>query len=187
MRGHDLATSNDASAVQPASASAPSLQFRQPRRADGAALHRLITECPPLDVNSLYAYLLLCEHFAATCVVAESAGGSIDGFISAYVPPAKPDVIFVWQVAVHARARGQRLGRAMLRELLRRDELKHIRHLETTVGPDNQASRRTFTGLAAELGAHISEQPFFDRQLFGGADHDDEMLLKIGPFALRPE
>ena len=32
--------------------------------------------------------------------------------------------------------------------------------------------------------APISEQPFFDRQLFGGADHDDEMLLRIGPFTL---
>lgn len=188
MRGKDDLTPSTltASAVQPAASDAR-LQFRQPRRTDGAALHRLISECPPLDVNSLYAYLLLCEHFSTTCVVAESAGGRIDGFISAYVPPTRPDVIFVWQVAVHARARGQRLGRAMLRALLQRDELKHVRHLETTVGPDNQASRRTFIGLAGELGAHIAEQPFFDRQLFGGADHDDEMLLKIGPFTLPPQ
>ena len=85
---------------------------------------------------------------------------------------------------MHARARGHRLARAMLRELLQRKGLAHVRHLETTVGPDNQASRRSFTGLAGELGAHVSEQPFFDRQLFGGADHDDEMLLRIGPFAL---
>lgn len=186
MRGVDLSSPQPASAA-PSATPFTRLQFRQPRRTDGAALHRLVSECPPLDVNSLYAYLLLCEHFSATCVVAESGGGRIDGFISAYVPPTRPDVIFVWQVAVHARARGQRLGRAMLRELLQREDLKHVRHLETTVGPDNQASRRMFTGLAAELGAHVSEQPFFDRQLFGGADHDDEMLLKIGPFALPPQ
>jgi len=185
MRGQELRSPQPSTAVQPAAASLR-LQLRAPRRSDGAALHRLVSECPPLDVNSLYAYLLLCEHFSATCVVAESAGGRIDGFISAYLPPARPDVIFVWQVAVHSRARGQRLGRAMLRELLQRKELGHVRHLETTVGPDNQASRRTFAGLAGELGAHISEQPFFDRQLFGGADHDDEMLLKIGPFTLPP-
>ncbi|MCD0502457.1 diaminobutyrate acetyltransferase [Bordetella petrii] len=184
MRGQELQnTTQISSAVQPA-AGTSNVHLRPPRRTDGAALHRLIAECPPLDVNSLYAYLLLCEHFSATCVVAESAGGRIDGFISAYMPPARPDVIFVWQVAVHSRARGQRLGRTMLRELLQRKELEHVRHLETTVGPDNQASRRTFAGLAGELGAHIAEQPFFDRQLFGGADHDDEMLLKIGPFTL---
>lgn len=186
MKGAANPTPLHLAAEQPA-ASDSCLQFRPPRRTDGAAIHRLITECPPLDVNSLYAYLLLCEHFSETCVVAESRGGGIDGFISAYVPPNRPDVIFIWQVAVHTRARGQRLGRAMLRALLQREALKHVRHLETTVGPDNQASRRTFTGLAGELGAHISEQPFFDRQLFGGADHDDEMLLKIGPFSLPPQ
>lgn len=161
----------------------PRHHLRPPRLADGAAIHQLVAECPPLDLNSMYAYLLLCEHHGATCVVAESPGGSIDGFISAYQPPTRPDVLFVWQVAVHERARGQRLARAMLTELLRRDSLSQVRHLETTVGPDNQASRRTFAGLAAAMGAHIAEQPYFDRGVFGGADHDDEMLLKIGPFA----
>jgi L-2,4-diaminobutyric acid acetyltransferase len=186
MRGESLPTLSSASVVTPAT-SVASLQFRQPRSIDGAALHHLVSECPPLDLNSLYAYLLLCEHFTGTCVVAESAGGRIDGFISAYVLPTRPDVMFVWQVAVHARARGQRLGRAMLKALLQRQELEHVRHLETTVSPDNKASRRMFSGLAAELGAHVCEQPLFDRQLFGGADHEDEMLLKIGPFALSPQ
>lgn len=160
--------------------------FRTPRVADGAAIHRLIAECPPLDVNSVYAYLLLCDHFRDTCVVAESPGGNIDGFVSAYVLPDRADRIFVWQVAVHARVRGQHLARCMLHELLRRPGLAGIRHLETTVGPDNHASRRTFTSLAADLGAHVAEQPFFGKQLFGHADHDDEMLLRIGPFASIP-
>ncbi len=186
MREQTIRTSSthlaDASAI-----GTPVIQtLRQPRRADAAAIHHLVSECPPLDLNSLYAYLLLCEHFRDTCVLAESAGGRIDGFISAYVLPTRPDVLFVWQVAVHARARGQRLGRAMLRDLLQCKGLEHVRHLETTVSPDNQASRRTFAGLAGELGAHVTEQPFFDRHLFGGADHDDEMLLRIGPFDLPP-
>lgn len=160
--------------------------LRQPQRSDGAAIHRLIGQCPPLDVNSLYAYLLLCEHHAATCIVAEGSAGRIDGFISAYFVPERPDVLFVWQVAVHARARGHRLARRMLRELLQRPGLEHVRYLETTVGPDNKASRRTFAGLAREDGAHVAEQPLFDHQAFGGADHDDEMLLKIGPFQHAP-
>src|SRR5690606_29326890 len=110
-------------AAQPAVAARA--QIRAPRRNDGAALHRLISECPPLDVDALYAYLLLCEHFSDTCVVAESAGGRIDGVVSAYLPPNRPDVIFAWQVAVDSRARGQRLGRAMLGELLQRPGLAH--------------------------------------------------------------
>ena len=138
MKTIELDTTTLSSAVAPA-VRAQTHTMRLPDRKDGAAIHRLISECPPLDLNSLYAYLLLCEHFSDTSVIAESAGGRIDGFISAYVIPTRPDVLFVWQVAVHARARGHRLARAMLRELLQRKGLAHVRHLETTVGPDNQA------------------------------------------------
>jgi len=185
MKKNELDYPTLSSAVAPA-VSAQTHTMRLPDRKDGAAIHRLISECPPLDLNSLYAYLLLAEHFRDTCVLAESSGGRIDGFISAYVIPTRPDVLFVWQVAVYTRARGHRLGRAMLGHILERQECRHVRHLETTVGPDNQASRRTFAGLAGERGAHVSEQPFFDRQAFGGADHDDEMLLRIGPFTHPP-
>src|SRR5699024_6622856 len=79
--------------------------LRQPTRHDGYAIQQLISQCPPLDLNSVYTYLLLGEHFTRTCVVAEAAEG-IDGFISAYVHPQQSDTLFVWQVAVHERARG---------------------------------------------------------------------------------
>ena len=169
----------------PTSTPSPRAVLRRPGRHDAANVHRLVAECPPLDLNSVYAYLLLCEHFRDTCVVACN-GERIDGFVSAYVPPGRPEVLFVWQVAVHERARGQSLGKAMLRELLARPALQSIRHLETTVGPTNQASRRMFAGLAGKLGTCSIEEPLFDRTLFGAADHEDEMLLKIGPFGERP-
>src|SRR5690625_2988568 len=79
--------------------------LRQPTRQDGHAIQQLICQCPPLDQNSVYTYLLLSEHFRQTCIVADSAAG-IDGFISAYVHPQQADTLFIWQVAVHQRARG---------------------------------------------------------------------------------
>src|SRR5690625_1098881 len=117
--------------------------LRQPRVSDGPHIHQLVSECPPLDLNSLYSYLLLCEHHASTCVVAESGEG-VCGFVSAYVRPDQPDVIFVWQVAVHESARGTGLARRMLLELLNRDSMQNVRYLETTVGPENVSSRRMF-------------------------------------------
>jgi len=109
----------DADVKIPDSAAPSSVVFRTPRRADGAAIHRLIAQCPPLDLNSVYAYLLLCEHHRDTCVVAETDGG-IAGFVSAYAPPGRGDTIFIWQVAVHDRARGRRLAGSMLDHLLGR-------------------------------------------------------------------
>ncbi|MGO1767555.1 diaminobutyrate acetyltransferase [Advenella sp. S44] len=157
--------------------------LRTPARRDGYDIWQLISACPPLDLNSVYSYLLLCEHFDKTCVVAET-DGQIDGFVSAYQPPGRDDVLFIWQVAVHERGRGHGLGQRMLTSLLERPNLAHVRSLETTVGPDNAASRRMFAAVARNMGAGIEESPLFEPELFGPQAHDDERLLKIGP--LRP-
>lgn len=160
------------------------LWFRTPTKSDAAGIHKLISDCPPLDLNSLYTYLLLSEHFCGTSVVAGSVNELL-GFISGYRQPEAADTLFVWQVAVHEDARGHGLGQRMLRHLLERPALEGVRYIETTVGPDNQASRRMFASLARRLNASVHESPLFDRSLFGDHGHDDEPLLRIGPF--RPD
>lgn len=161
------------------------IKLRLPHKADAFGIHQLIEQCPPLDLNSIYTYLLLSEHFHQTCVLAEGTNGP-DGFVSAYVPPTKPDVLFIWQVAVHERARGQGLGRRMLMELLSREHLANVRFLETTVGPDNVSSRAMFAGLARNLHTQVTESALFDSHLFGDSGHEDERLLSIGPLRLPP-
>lgn len=164
----------------------PAHVLRLPRKQDGYAIHQLIKACPPLDLNSVYTYLLLAEHFAPTCVLAER-DGKVDGFVSAYIRPDQKDVVFVWQVAVHERARGAGLGGRMLATLLRRPALREVRYLETTVGPGNQSSRRMFGGIATAAAASIHETALFEPDLFGPDGHDDERLLRIGPMATQPK
>ena len=152
----------------------------EPQPRDGKAIHALVAGCKPLDLNSTYAYLLLCEHFADTCVIATSAGETV-GFVSAYVPPRRSDVIFVWQVAVAAAERGEGLGLRMLRELLERPAVRRCRWLETTVTPTNVPSTRLFYGLARELRAALEEKPMFHEEDFGAERHEAETLFRIGP------
>ncbi len=160
------------------------IELRHPTLADGAAIFQLIKDCPPLDVNSAYAYLLLCHHFADTCVVAES-NGRIVGFISGYVPPQQPDTFFVWQVAAHRDARGQGLGQRMLRFLLDQPAVSGVCYIDTTVSPSNEPSRAMFARLAKTLETHLEESELFSATMFGpGAEHEEEKLLRIGPFNL---
>lgn len=161
---------------------APTVALSAPGVRHGAAIHRLVDACKPLDLNSTYAYLLLCEHFAETCVHAERGGHTV-GFISAYRLPKRSDVIFVWQVAVAEELRGQGLAQAMLRELLDRPALRDCRFLETTVSPSNEPSRRLFHSLARERRAAITERVLFSEQDFGSEHHESETLIRIGPFA----
>lgn len=161
---------------------APDVALSAPGVRHGAAIHRLVEACKPLDLNSTYAYLLLCEHFAETCVHAERGGHTV-GFISAYRRPKRSGVIFVWQVAVAKEMRGQGLARAMLRELIDRPALRDCRFLETTVSPSNEPSRRLFHSLARERQAAITERVLFSENDFGGEQHESEVLIRIGPFA----
>lgn len=157
-----------------------SLLLRSPTRHDGAKIHRLITQCPPLDVNSLYAYLLLSEHFARTSVVAVR-NGQLLGYVSGYIPPARPDVLFIWQVAVHPKGRGQGIGSRMLHHILQANRHQGIRYVETTVSPSNRASRQMFSRLAQSLNVSLQESPLFDPDMFQGQSHEEEPLLRLGP------
>jgi len=160
------------------------IQLRTPRLEDGKAVYDLIRNSPPLDVNSAYNYFLLCSHFAETCVVGES-GGRIVSFLSAYRLPNAPEHLFIWQVAVDSSMRGKRMAGRMLDELLSRPSCDGVKYLETTVSPSNMASKRVFEKFAEAHDAAWHEEVFLTREHFGGDDHEEEILFRIGPFELR--
>lgn len=161
--------------------------YRSPVVADGADIWHLVKATGVLDVNSAYAYLLLGEHFADTSVVAElvDAGGArqIIGFISAYLLPSKADTVFVWQVGVAEAGRGRGVATGMLYDIVRRPACKHVTHLDTTVGPSNDASMALFRGFAKKLGTNVAETELFSSAVFPHPDeHEPEVLFRIGPF-----
>lgn len=144
---------------------------------------RLVKETGVLDLNSPYAYLLVAEHFGDTSVVAELPDGAIAGFVSAYCPPRKDDTVFVWQVGVAEAGRGRGVATRMLMDIVKRDACRHVHYLDTTIGPSNEASMALFRGFARRLGADIERSELFPAEAFpGGADHEPEILFRIGPF-----
>ena len=155
-------------------------EFSGPSADDAGAIADLIASCPPLDPNSLYCNLLQCTHFAGTCVKAER-DGILEGWISGYRPPEDPEAMFVWQVAVHQRARGLGLGVAMLGALLQRPGSAGARRLITTVTPSNEASRRMFAAFARSREARVDVRPLFDRERHFVGRHESEELISIGP------
>jgi len=148
---------------------------------DAARVHALIRSSGGLDVNSLYAYLLLCTHFANTSAIAE-AGGTLVGFAGGYRKPDEPDAVFVWQIAVDGTARGRGVGRGLLTTLLCQPGAAAIRYLEATITPSNKASWALFRSFARSLEADCHTHTMFRQADFGGHDHEEEELLRIGPF-----
>ncbi|MCW8829611.1 MAG: diaminobutyrate acetyltransferase [Gammaproteobacteria bacterium] len=157
------------------------IQLRLPNLEEGKPVHELIQRCPPLDVNSSYNYFLLCSHFRDTCVVAE-ANDRIVGFLSAYLIPGRAETLFVWQVAVDEAARGHGLAGRMLEHVMARPFCADVHTLETTISPSNLPSRRVFQHYAEKVGAQSSEETFIEVHHFGGEAHEEERLIRIGPW-----
>ncbi|MFT7823560.1 MAG: diaminobutyrate acetyltransferase [Sulfurimonas sp.] len=155
--------------------------FRIPTLKDSPAVYDLVDHCKPLDLNSRYAYMLVCTHFSETSIVYES-DGEIKGFVSGYIDPRSDKTLFIWQVAVHSSLRGQGIASRMLTALLSRKNLSHIEYIETTISPSNKASQNLFRHLTSEINTEMSVEPYFDKDLFGGEAHEDEELYRIGPF-----
>lgn len=156
------------------------ITMRPLQRRDGADLHDLIAHCPPLDLNSRYAYLLQCEHHADTCVAAE-AGGRLVGAVTAYILPTRPDTLFIWQVAVAPNMQGQRLGSRMLDHLAERCKTSHdFRFIETTISPSNIGSQKLFGSFANRRGIGMTAQPYFLASDFGDGRHEEEWLYQLG-------
>jgi len=156
-------------------------QFSSPVSEDGLRVHQLISACPPLDENSIYCNILQCDHFANTSVKVEKEGQLV-AFISGYIPPANPDVLFIWQVAVSSVARGQGLGGKMLDFLVDSPACKSVRYLHTTVTPGNDASAKLFASFAKRRQADTNKAVAYDRDRHFSGRHDSEVRFIIGPF-----
>ncbi|OLN22295.1 diaminobutyrate acetyltransferase [Domibacillus antri] len=158
-----------------------SCRFRKPAKEDGAGIWELIKSTGTLDVNSAYSYLMICEFFPDTCIVAEK-DQQIIGFVSAFRPPQSRDTIFVWQVAVHESERGKGMGKKLLQELLSRKSCENVHYLEATVSPSNLPSRSLFTSLAKQLKCSYTVSDCFSEDMFPEPGHEAEPIYRIGPF-----
>lgn len=158
------------------------IRYRYPTKEDGAEVWQLVKETQTLDLNSVYCYIMLCDYFNDTCVIAEDNEG-LAGFVSAFKSPQQPECLFIWQIAVSPSRQRKGIGKKLLRELLSRESCRDIRYLKATVSPSNLASRGLFLHLVKTYGleCHLFEgytTSMFPSERF----HEEEILYKLGPF-----
>jgi L-2,4-diaminobutyric acid acetyltransferase len=159
-------------------------EIDHPSTLDGGAIWRIARDSGKLDLNSSYAYLLWCHDFAETSLVAR-VGDEVVGFVIGYRRPTAPDTVVVWQIAVDRSQRGRGTAGALLDALVSRLADDGVRHMETTITPDNTASNSLFASLARRWGAAMDRAGSFDSGEFPD-DHESEVRFRIGPFADAP-
>lgn len=151
------------------------LSIRPPDPTDGADMWRLAKDSGTLDRNSSYAYLLFGRDFSRTSRVA-AVGKDLFGFVLGYLRPEFPDHLFIWQIAVDERARGEGIAGRLLDDIVASNP--EISCMETTITHDNVASKRLFESFARHHGASIESTPLFREHDFPD-DHETESLYVI--------
>ena len=129
-------------------------------------------------MNSSYCNFLQSSHFSKTCVLVEHKG-EIAGFISGYQKPDELNVLFIWQVAVAPRFRGNGLAFKMLKNILDREGLENVNAIETTITKANDASWALFKKLDAQNGNDGEVTTFLDEVKHFKGKHDTEYLYRI--------
>ena len=156
--------------------------IRHARPEDGQKIWRLIREIGVLDLNSVYCYLLLSQHFSKTCLVAEN-GNTLAGFITAYKVPDNETTLFIWQIGIAVNARHMGMAKKLIMELLQSNYCENINQIQATVSPSNNASLSLFKSVARDLNTTLTQKDYFDAALFPvGQHHEKEMLLTVGQF-----
>lgn len=165
--------------MAPAPAKLETVRFEKPTVEDGAAMWELVNQST-LDQNSAYKYIMMCEFFAETCVVAKE-GDKLVGFVTAFIPPERQDVVFIWQVGVDSSQRGKGLASKLLHELVERQGCNDVEYVEATVTPSNKASQALFRRLARSYDTECQVSECFSEDLFPGEQHEEELTFRIGP------
>jgi L-2,4-diaminobutyric acid acetyltransferase len=132
-----------------------------------------------LDLNSAYAYAMFAEYFGDTSLVAECDDGSVAGFVIGFVPPARSNTVFVWQIGVAPEMRGRGIGSRLLDQLIQR---AGCTVLEATVTPSNLGSDRLFRAAARRHEARVETEELFEAALFP-AGHEAEIRYVIAPLS----
>ncbi|MFG6115291.1 diaminobutyrate acetyltransferase [Halobacillus sp. MO56] len=156
------------------------MTFSEPTLDDGKAMWELVDNSS-LDQNSAYKYLMMSEFFSDTCVIAKE-NEKLVGFVTAFIPPEHPDVVFVWQIGVDSSQRGKGVASKLLNELVAREACQEVRYLEATVTPSNEASQSLFRRLARDHDTECKVTERFTEEMFPGDNHEEELNFRIGPF-----
>jgi L-2,4-diaminobutyric acid acetyltransferase len=154
-------------ALAPARYALADAVLREPTVADAAGIRRLVVCSRRLDVNSPYAYLVLCRD------------GRAVGFLTGYMRPAAPDTFFSWQSAVDSTVPVPGLAFAMMTTVVDRVRARGARFFETTINPDNRAVVMLIRKLARRYRATPEISVLFDERTLG-PDHEPEVLYRFG-------
>ncbi|MDY0131600.1 MAG: diaminobutyrate acetyltransferase [Desulforegulaceae bacterium] len=156
-------------------------KLKKPVPSDGKLIWELVKNSKSLDLNSIYHYVLMADHFNESSIAAFK-DNELAGFVTAYFPPIKHQTLFVWQVGVSKKFQGRNLGKTMITTLAKSQLSQKVKYLHATITTSNKASIALFKSTAKSLDSNYKfDEIIYPKDFFGETGHEPEKLFQIGP------
>lgn len=115
---------------------------------------QFVESCPPLERHTGFTYWVTFNFWGDTCFVAAD-GDEIVGYASGVGAGRSPELIYIWQVGVAERYRGNGLSQLLISKVVEAARGKGFRRANVSIAPDNEASLTAFRRVAAALGSDL--------------------------------
>ena len=143
------------------------VRFRRPVEADQPVLVELVDDWWGRRMQGQLPRLWF-RHFTGTSLVAESPGGSIDGFVVGFVSPDHPDQAYLHLIGVAPGKRRRGLGRALVERFGAVAAERGATRLSTIAWPGDPVALE----FLRATGFEVETQPGLQR-LYGTPAHTD--------------
>lgn len=117
---------------------------------------RFVATCPPLEAHTGFTYWVTFNFWGETCFLATD-GDEVAGYASGVGTGSSPDLIYIWQVGVAERYRGNGLSQLLISKVVETARRKGFRRANVSIAPDNTASLATFRRVATALGGELEK------------------------------
>jgi phosphoribosylamine--glycine ligase len=127
-------------------ASGDAIAVRSPNETEFMRIHRFVKSCDRMEKYPEHLYRIVLRYHGDVCFVAESKG-RIVGFVMGMRSEREPEKIFIWEIGVNRKMRGQGVATRLLNAMESKALDMGCRRMEATIDPANRASYSLFEKL----------------------------------------
>ena len=130
------------------------IKIRTAQQNDFLDVYTFISQCKPLENYSEHFYKIMLRYFGNTCFIAEFKKDII-GFIMCFISQMDAKTMFIWQIGVFSKFRGNEIGKMLLKEAEKTAQVYRCKRIELTVDPENVPSQKFFEKQGYENISHL--------------------------------
>jgi diaminobutyrate acetyltransferase len=119
------------------------ITIRRTTENDFLEVYNFVSKCKPLENYFEHFYKIMLRYFGNTCFIAEFKKDII-GFIMGCISQVDPKTMFIWQIGVFSKFRGNEIGAMLLKELEKTAKGSNCERIELTIDPENISSQKFF-------------------------------------------